>query len=275
MREVTSALLSPQFFTYVSTSFTDEIISIAQVRILLSDIACCSLMRLDHQSLDKLLDLMIMVFKWQMFLMSNVDDLLGITLRHLHGVGRLMPEQGKMIMIDQANQFFFTNWNELNEEKRYGVVRRLNKYLTPFNIRISLLIRMKLQLRDGSFIDKVAGASNEFFRYYMNNLGENIYEKLAHFPQCKVAESTPENTEHTNEIDCLFQQFNVDLNEMSAEEPEATKTEVESRENIVEPRNTLDELKKKCKMDMLDADPPSIEDDNFQDLMNMLDGNQN
>lgn len=61
LREVTSALLSQQFFQYMSANFSEDLISIAQVRLLLSDIACCSLMRLDSQSLDKLLDLMIMV----------------------------------------------------------------------------------------------------------------------------------------------------------------------------------------------------------------------
>jgi hypothetical protein len=120
---VTAALLSPQFFNYITTSFTDDIITIAQVRIILSDIASCSLMRLDTQSLEKLLDLMIMIFKWQLFLMSNPDDLFLITVRHLQSIGRIYPEQGKMILIDQSNQFFFNNWNELNEENRYGVVR--------------------------------------------------------------------------------------------------------------------------------------------------------
>lgn len=232
-------------------------------------------MRLDHQSLDKLLDLMIMIFKWQMFLMSNVDELLNITMRHLNGVGRLMPEQGKMILIDQANQFFFTKWNELNDEKRYGLVRRLNKFLSPFSVRISLLVRMKLQVRDGSFIDKTAGSSNEFFRYYIQNLGENIYDKLAHFPQIKAADSSAENKEQTNEINCLFQQFNVDINEVEAcAESEVLRTEVQSEETVAEPRSALDEIKKKCKMDIVESIPPAIEDDNFQDLLNMLDGNQ-
>lgn len=268
LREVTSGLLSPQFFHYISTSFTDELISIAQVRILLSDIACCSLMRLDPQSLDKLLDLMVMIFKWQMFLMTNPDDLLNITLRHLHGIGRLMPEQAKIILIDQSYSFFYTHWNELNEESRYENVRKLNKFLAPFNIRISLLIRMKLQLRDGSFVDKIAASGNEFFRYYNNNLGENIYEKITHFPQCQSLEAKAGSKTITKEIDCLFQQFNVDMNEGSAVAVEdSAEVEVQS-----DSRSTLDDLKKKCKLDFVEEAPPVYED-NFQELLNMLDDN--
>lgn len=272
MREITSALLSPQFFQYVSSSFTDEIISDAQIRILLADIASCSLMRLDHNSLDKLLDLMIMIFKWQMFLMSNVDDLLNITLRHLSGIGRLMPEQGKCILVDQANQFFFANWNELNEEKRFGIVRKINKFLSPFNVRISLLIRMKLQVRDGSFIDKAAGSSNEFFRYYIQNLGENIYDKLRHFPPCKAVSSLEDNRGFTNEIDCLFQQFNVDLQQAPVEEQEPVKMEASSVETVVETRSNLDDLKRKCKMNIVEE--AQADDDSFQNLLKLLDSSQ-
>lgn len=268
IREVTSALLAPHFFQYICTTFSEELISIAQIRILLSDIACCSLMRLDHHSLDKLLDLMIMVFKWQMFLISNPDELLNITFRHLHGIGKLIPEQAKMILIDQANQFFFTQWNQLGEENRYGVVRRLNKFLSPFNIRISLLIRMKLQARDGAFVDKVAASSNDFFRYYLNNLGENLYEKIAHFPHCQVLESKPGAKKETNEIDCLFHQFNVDMSEASEEPPAQSSQGEPIRREVVETRNTLDELKKKCRFDLPEEAPPEY--DNFEELLSML-----
>lgn len=205
-----------------------------------------------------------------MFLMSNPQDLFNITLRHLYGASRLMPEQSKMILIDQANQYFYTHWNELNEEKRYGIVRKLNKFLAPFNIRISLLIRMKLQMRDGSFIDKVGASSNDFLKYYVQNLGENIYEKIAHFPHCQIEEtksSSKPNT--TNEINCLFQQFNVDLMENTIEIEEVVRQDETTDKNI---NQTLNELKKKCKLDQVQEAPPEYED-NFQELLSMLDGN--
>lgn len=279
LREVTSSLLSPQFFHYIATTFSDELISMAQVRILLSDIACCSLMRLDHTSLDKLLDLMIMVLKWQMFLMTTPDELLNITLRHLHGIGRLVPEQSKMIQIDQANQFFLMHWNELNEENRYAIVRKLNKFLAPFNIRISLLIRMKLQLRDGTFVDKIGGSSNEFFRYYVHNLGENIYEKINHFPNCQTPDSKS-SSKKTHEIDCLFQQFNVEMSDevetvvdkISETLPQKSENSTQEAPRPNETRTTLSDLKKKCKLDLTEEAPPVYED-NFAELLSMLDGN--
>ncbi|CRK89946.1 CLUMA_CG003675, isoform A [Clunio marinus] len=271
LREVTMALLSPQFFQYIMTTFTEELISISQVRILLADIACCSLMRLDMQSLDKLLDLMIMVFKWQMFLLSNPDELLNVTFRHLNGIGKLIPEQGKMISIDQANQFFFTHWNELGEEQRCGTVKKLQKFLSPFNVRISLLMRMRLQLRDGSFVDKITGSSNDFFRYYVNNLGENIYEKINHFPQCQIVEAKSSKENMKGEIDCLFRQFNVMITE-DQDEKETAKASNEIQNEVKIQNTTLDELRKKCKFDDIEEAPPVYED-NFEELLSMIDGN--
>lgn len=229
-------------------------------------------MRLDAGSLDKLLDLMVMIFKWQLFLMSSANDLLVITFRHLQGIGKIMPEQAKIIIIDQANQFFFSEWNELRDEQRYGVVRKLNKFLAPFNTRISLLIRMNLQQRDGSFVDKLAAGSNEFFRYYIQNLGENIYEKITHFPQSQEVKCGKPAASH--EIEYLFQQFNVDLAEATSSSDKAESIPLNKNNDVEKklekPQTTaLDELQKKCRMDLSNQDCPEYED-SFVELINML-----
>lgn len=244
----------------------------------MSDIASCSLMRLDSHSLDKLLDLMIMVFKWQMFLISHPNELLNVTLRHLNGVGKLIPEQGKMILIDQANQFFFNHWNEINEEQKFSIVRKLNKFLSPFNVRISLLIRMRLQLRDGSFTDRIASASNDFFRYYIQNLGENIYEKVNLFPHCQIVDTRTlgRQGQTSSEIDCLFHQLNVDMDtkmyeiEVKSDEKQEENDDLKQQEERV---NNLEELKKKCRFETMDEAPPAY-DDNFDELLSMLEETQ-
>lgn len=127
---------------------------------------------------------------------------------------------------------------------------------------------MKLQVRDGSFIDKITASNNDFFRYYVKNLGENIYEKVAHFPHCQIVETKSTSRENsTHEIDCLFQQFNVDLLECTAKESKVVEKNIqETKESL----NALEELKKKCKMDIDDEAPP-IYEDNFEELLSMLD----
>jgi hypothetical protein len=200
-----------------------------------------------------------------------------------------MPEKSKMILIDQTNQYLFTSWSELKEEAKYVILRKLNKFLSPHNVRISLLIRMKLQNRDGSFVDKLTASSNDFFRYYVNNFGENIYEKMNHFPQCQVPrrDSNSKLKNSSQEIDILFDQFKVDLKtDVNIEEPHSHNNEFVASTNDVqssascsknsdvivtsEQNHTLDELKRKCKLSLDDSQQP---DDNFQELLNMLGNN--
>jgi hypothetical protein len=127
---------------------------------------------------------------------------------------------------------------------------------------------MKLQLRDGSFVDKVTASNNDFFRYYQKNLGENIYEKVALFPHCQSLEQKSASRENsTHEIDCLFQQFTVDLDENHSEEVKTVAQPVK------EPTNALAELKKKCKIDEIAGEAPPVYEDNFQELLSMLDEN--
>jgi hypothetical protein len=135
---------------------------------------------------------------------------------------------------------------------------------------------MKLQHRDGSFVDKTSASSNDFFRYYVKNLGENIYEKVSFFPHCQVVETKSTSRENsTHEIDCLFQQFNNTTVQQYNSTTVLETTEPKSSSKIQEEKepslNALEELKKKCKMEEIDGEAPPIYEDNFQELLSMLD----
>ena len=62
IRDITTSLLEESFLKYLTTTFHVDLMTKSQARILLSDIACCSLMRLDKTSLEKLLDLMVVSY---------------------------------------------------------------------------------------------------------------------------------------------------------------------------------------------------------------------
>lgn len=83
IRDITTAVLNQNFLLYLMETFETNILSQTQARVILTDIACSSVMRLDSNSMDKLLDLMIMVYKWQMFLLRSPSDLVKLTFRHL------------------------------------------------------------------------------------------------------------------------------------------------------------------------------------------------
>ncbi|XP_052873148.1 uncharacterized protein LOC128278458 [Anopheles cruzii] len=217
LREITEVLLDPKFLHYISTAYQQSMLTVQQTRILLTDIACCSLMRLDVSSMDKLWDLMVMIFKWQMFLTNkNAPLLLDLTFRHLDGIGRLIPEMRKQILIDSVKKSLIELWDPLCEDEQTIVHRKVYKWLKPYNTKISILIRMGLQKSNGEFESEPK--NNLFYNYYTTNIGENIYSKTSNLNALK-AHNDPSNAMGSSsnvdiitagrEIDTLVQQLNI------------------------------------------------------------------
>ncbi|XP_062557085.1 protein OSCP1 isoform X1 [Armigeres subalbatus] len=215
LREITEVLLDPKFLHYISTAYQHNMLTVQQTRILLTDIACCSLMRLDVNSMDKLWDLMIMIFKWQMNLTNkSAQILMDLTFRHLDGIGRLIPEMRKQILIDNVKKSLIEMWEPLCEDDQTIVHRRVYKWLKPYTTKISILIRMGLQKSDGEFETSVQ--NNIFYNYYIHNIGENIYSKTANLQdlknQIEQTESECKSVDlaaKSNEIETLVEQLNV------------------------------------------------------------------
>uniref|UniRef100_A0A182T8U1 Uncharacterized protein n=1 Tax=Anopheles maculatus TaxID=74869 RepID=A0A182T8U1_9DIPT len=191
-------------------------LTVQQCRVLLTDIACCSLMRLDISSMDKLWDLMVMIFKWQMFITNkNAQMLLDLTFRHLDGIGRLIPEMRKQILIDNVKKSLLELWEPLCEDEQTIVHRKVYKWLKPYNTKISILIRMGLQKSNGEF--EADPKNNIFYNYYINNIGENIYSRTANLTALKAQSDAVGSASSSNsdmitaghEIDTLVQQLNI------------------------------------------------------------------
>ncbi|XP_055533021.1 protein OSCP1 [Wyeomyia smithii] len=236
LREITEVLLDPKFLHYISTAYQHNMLSVQQTRILLTDIACCSLMRLDVSSMDKLWDLMIMIFKWQMFLTNKSSQaLMDLTFRHLDGIGRLIPEMRKQILIDNVKKSIIEMWETLCEDDQTIVHRKVYKWLKPYSTKISILIRMGLQKSNGEF--ETALENNVFYNYYINYIGENIYAKTANLQALKDLMHSKEKEKAksdelatgSHEIDTLVQQLNIqsssnDMNSAEAYGASASKS---------------------------------------------------
>lgn len=208
IRDITNALLGQTFLNYILESFEDTVLTASQAKKILTEIACSSVMRLDTASMDKLVDLMVMIFKWQMYLLNNPEDLLNLTMKHLDCIGKIYPHLKKMVMIDEAKSTILTEWNCLEGDHKYTITRIINRWLSPFTTKISLLIRAKLQNGDGSFLDKMEAQNNSFFNYYHKNNGENIYEIVTNFSH---QENPSKNSQYSFEFDQLFNQLNMEV----------------------------------------------------------------
>lgn len=209
LRDLSCVLLDSRFLEQLMNPHPDQgLLTPQQCRILLSDIACCSLMRLDIASMDKLWDLMVMVFKWQMANVKDAQRLLDTTFRHMDGIGRLIPETRKSILIDFAKRHLIEFWDNINETKRDSLLKTVQRWLHPFNVKISILIRLGFQRLDMTFDTECA---SEHFRYYADNIGENIYVKHANLTSVKLLNDhkSKKKSPNSHELEFLTAQLNV------------------------------------------------------------------
>lgn len=231
----------------------EHLLTPQQIRILLSDIACCSLMRLDINSMDKLWDLMVMVFKWQLTISLNDSQrLVDITFRHMDGVGRLIPESRKTMLIECGKRLIIEYWDKIPDQD--VVVQSVIRFLHPFNVKISILIRLGFQRSDTTFETNVG--DREHFQYYVNNVGENIYAKQAYSAVRGIVERVQEKPiENSREIDSLVEQLNINR-----------KCNVELDESHCGNSNTLDDVRFNF-MNENPADQSKIESDNESEFV--------
>lgn len=173
------------------------VLTVQQCRILLTDIACCSLMRLDITSMDKLWDLMVMLFKWQVHhAYDEPKKLLEITFRHMDGIGQLLPEIRKKLLIDATKRRIIEFWDMQTEVMRYDIMCGIKQWLNAFNVKISILIRLGFQRTDGTFETDLDQLDGELYRSYMEYIGENVYarnNKMRSMEMSKRTTSTDES----------------------------------------------------------------------------------
>lgn len=135
-------------------------------------------MRLDINSMDKLWDLMVMLFKWQIF-HANDDPqkLLDITFRHMDGVGKLLPEMRKTLLIDSAKRRLVEFWDTQSIDGRSRLLVTIQQWLHVFHVKISILIRLGLQRADASFETQMEYVDAQMFQSFVSGIGENVYAK--------------------------------------------------------------------------------------------------
>ncbi|XP_037715998.1 protein OSCP1 [Drosophila subpulchrella] len=201
IHDVTTVLLEPKFIDSLlngSKSNNGQLLTAEHCKFMLNDIATCSLMRLDEQSMSKLWNLMTMVYKWQLFVSRHQYHLLEITFRHLDAVNRLYPDAKRHMLIDFTKNTLLDFWNSCGEEAQLSIYQTNRAWLQCFNTKISLLIRMGFQAMDGSFFKEVDEA---YFTDYVQSAGDNIY--------AKSAEQRERQQREPNSMDQLAAQLNI------------------------------------------------------------------
>ncbi|XP_034104815.1 protein OSCP1 [Drosophila albomicans] len=211
IHDVISVLLEPKFIESLingSVHSEAQLLTAEHCKFMLNDIATCSLMRLTETSMDKLWNLMTMVYKWQLFVSQHQHNLLDITFRHLDAINKLHPDAKRHMLIDFSKNTLLDFWNSCGEDQQLSIYRTNKAWLQCFNTKISLLIRLGFQAMDGSFINAM---DQSHYLDYAKCIGENIYIKSSELAQ-------QQQQQEPNRMDQLAAQLSIGQTPLAAGE---------------------------------------------------------
>lgn len=165
------------------------------IKQLLQDISATSIMKLDEYSMNKLWDLMTMIFKWQLSSATN-QNIFDISRRHLRSVALLMPHFFPKNIIEDTMGRFEKLKNRLKDDDYKNLCNTIIAWFSEYHTKISVLMRLGFQKKDGTFSSPSTINTN-----VLNNLGENIYK---YDKKKNPMEEFESRCTDTNEINCIL-----------------------------------------------------------------------
>lgn len=143
----------------------------------MENVAHASIMQLDKFSMDRLWDLITMIYKWQTTMSSNIVD---VTRKHLSELLPLTNSPSTRTLLQNA-QFKFEQYiQKFNPPEIQHIRSALLLWLNVFRVRVSILLKLGLQNDDGTFVqdDGYDGVFlNPESSSLLRNLGTNIFTK--------------------------------------------------------------------------------------------------
>ncbi|XP_050348170.1 protein OSCP1 [Nymphalis io] len=162
------------------------------IKQLLQDISATSIMKLDDYSMSKLWDLMTMIFKWQLSVATN-QNIFDISRRHLRSVATLMPEYFPKEIFENALKKIDIVAQKFTDDDYHCLYSALIIWFSEYHTKISVLLRLGLQKKDGTFCLPYTLNPN-----FLKKIGENIYK----YDNTKKKED--EYSPDTSEVNCLL-----------------------------------------------------------------------
>ncbi|CAH0720392.1 unnamed protein product, partial [Brenthis ino] len=141
----------------------------AVIKQLLQDISATSIMKLDDYSMGKLWDLMTMLLKWQLSVARN-QNVFDISRRHLRCVATIMPKYFSTSLFENVLKKFELLARNFTNEDHNCLCNTLIIWFSEYHTKISVLLRLGLQNKDGTFC-----LPRTINPKLLKNLGENIY----------------------------------------------------------------------------------------------------
>ncbi|KAF4522451.1 hypothetical protein B566_EDAN002535 [Ephemera danica] len=127
------------------------------LKALFENLAHTSIMRLNRPSMNKLYDLMVMVVKYQIYSVLRPQDILLVTMNHFEALASSHPSACLTRLIENFHSRFITMYASMQSGELQTIRHCILNYLQDEKVRVSVLLRERLQNPDGKFVLPTSG----------------------------------------------------------------------------------------------------------------------
>ncbi|GAA6233215.1 protein OSCP1-like [Lates japonicus] len=150
--------------TMFSKAFMDELLKPQQLyshrtlKTVLTRVAHASIMRLNPASMDRLYELMVMAFKYQVFLCPRPKDLLLISYNHIDTIREFVKDTPVVVnQVDETHRKIIEVYSSLSEGELQLLRQTLLIFFQDMHIRVSLFLKIQVQNPNGRFALSTSG----------------------------------------------------------------------------------------------------------------------
>mmetsp|Transcript_53479 Transcript_53479/g.122904 ORF Transcript_53479/g.122904 Transcript_53479/m.122904 type:complete len:381 (-) Transcript_53479:72-1214(-) len=161
LQDVVRTMYNSKFIAELFRS--QDVYTMASTRQIFDRLAHSSIMRLNESSMDKLFDLMTMGFKYQMLTCAYPQELLTVTLNHLHELRSKIEEFGPVAaMVDEVIATTNSKYASMSISDFAGLKQVLCRFFSDKRIKVSLFLQDNIQKNDGTIALSCGGALPPF-----------------------------------------------------------------------------------------------------------------
>uniref|UniRef100_A0A665W764 Organic solute carrier partner 1a n=1 Tax=Echeneis naucrates TaxID=173247 RepID=A0A665W764_ECHNA len=150
--------------TMFTKAFMDELLKPQQLyshrtmKTVLTRLAHASIVRLNAASMDRLYELMVMAFKYQVFLCPRPKDLLLISYNHLDTVREFVKNTPAVVnQVDETHRKIIEVYSTLSEGEFQLIRQTLLIFFQDMHVRVSLFLKNQVQNANGRFALSTSG----------------------------------------------------------------------------------------------------------------------
>ncbi|KAM4539896.1 protein OSCP1a [Odontesthes bonariensis] len=150
--------------TMFGKAFMDELLKPQQLyshrtmKTVLTRLAHTSIMRLNPASMERLYELMVMAFKYQVFLCPRPKDLLLISYTHIDTIREFVKDTPVIVnQVDETHRKIIEVYSSLSDGEFQLLRQTLLIFFQDMHIRVSLFLKNQIQNPNGRFVLTTSG----------------------------------------------------------------------------------------------------------------------